>query len=263
MKQGARCFEEVFDTRKPYIIMDAGLRVVSVDRVVGTVGKCGELDTRFRYIRRKDRAETTRREKILHGMEGYNIFPPIDVYKHRGSYYVADGNRRISACKMLGVEYIDAYVKEYIYRDDEGLINGSLSRRKFEQETGLKHAELVNESGYAVLLKDISLYPRELPVREKAREWYSSVFLPACTEIKGSELVRRYPSHQPEDIFVIIARFFHEFMGGLPHGVSFGTVISGFGFAHRIPQRRLLRSAPLRLIYRVLFNKARLPKKLS
>ena len=180
MKQGARCFEEVFDTRKPYIVMDAGLRVVSVDRVVGTVGKCGELDTRFRYIRRKDLAEKTRREKILHGMEGYNIFPPIDVYKHRGSYYVADGNRRISACKMLGVEYIDAYVKEYIYRDDDELIHGSLSRRKFEQETGLRHVELVNESGYTILLKDISLYSQNLPALKRATfrwNWEIMAFL--------------------------------------------------------------------------------------
>jgi hypothetical protein len=263
MKQDVFCFEDVFNTHKPYIVMDAGLRVVSVDRVVGTVGKCGELDRNFRYVHRLSRTERRRREKILTGMVEFNVFPPIDVYLHRGSYYVVDGNRRISACKMLGVEFIDAYVKEYIYRDDQELINGALSRRKFEQETGLKHVELVNETGYAVLQKDISLYPGELPVREKAVEWYSSVFLRALKEIKDSKLIRRYPTQKPQDIYVIIVRFYHEFMGGLPQGVSFGTVISGFTFAHRIPQRRLLRAAPLRLVHRILFNKARRPEKLG
>jgi hypothetical protein len=263
MKRLVQCFEEVFDTHKPYIVMEAGLRVVSVDRVVGTVGKCGELDVSFRYIHRKDRAEKARREKILNAIEGYYIIPPIDVYLHKGSYYVADGNRRISACKMLGVEYIDAYVKEYIYSDDKELINGSLSHRKFEQETGLKHVELVNEAGYQVLLKDIFFYSKELASREKAKEWYSSVFLPACTQIKASELVHRYPGHNPEDIFVIIARFYHEFMGGLPQNASFDTVISAFEFAHRIPQRRPLRTAPFRFIHRIVFNKARNIKKMS
>ena len=262
MKRMVQCFEEAFDTRKPYIVMDAGLRVVSVDRIVGTVGKCGELDTRFRDINRGDRAEKARREKILTKMAEYSEFPPIDVYLHRGNYYVADGNRRISACKILGVEYIDANVKEYIYRDDEELINGSLSRRKFEQETGLKHVELINESGYAVLLKAISLYSPNLPVLDRAKEWHSTIFLPACEQIKDSELMRRYPAHNPEDIFVIIARFYHEFMGGAPQNVSFGTIISGFKFAHRIPQLKFLRTVPFRFIHRIVFNKARTIKKL-
>jgi hypothetical protein len=261
MKKGVLCFEDVFNTHKPYIVMDAGLRVVSVDRVVGTVGKCGELDRNFRHLHRLYRAEKRRREKILTGMEEFNVFPPIDVYLHRGSYYVVDGNRRISACKMLGVEFIDAYVKEYIYRDDQELINGALSRRKFEQETGLKNVELINETGYAVLLKDISQYRGELSVQEKAAEWYSSVFLRAIKEIKGSKLMRRYPAQKPQDIYVIIARFYHEFMGGLPQGASFGTVISGFTFAHRIPQRRLLRAAPIRFVHRILFNRAGQPGK--
>jgi hypothetical protein len=37
--------------------MDAGLRVVEVEKIIGTVDKFGELDRRFRPLRRRDRGE--------------------------------------------------------------------------------------------------------------------------------------------------------------------------------------------------------------
>ena len=240
-KKIAPCFGDVFDAAKPYVIMDGGLRVIDKDRIVGTVGKCGQLDRKFRYFGRRDRAERSRRERILEGMEEYETFPPISVYLYEGNYYVEDGHRRVAACKALGIQYIDARVKEYVYKGDERNIESALTRRRFETETGLQNIDLRYELGYSVLYRGSAHYPSDKGVKMRAQMWYSSWFLPFCAEIKNSRLVKRYPDLAPEDIYVIVVGFYDDFMGGVPPAAGFDTLISGFMFTHSIRERPLRR----------------------
>ena len=85
--------------------------------------KCGELDSTFRYIKRKDRGERSRRHRLEEAAREYRFFPPIDVLLYKGRYYVVDGNRRVSAAKGMKVEFIDAHVKEYIHKGDVELMS--------------------------------------------------------------------------------------------------------------------------------------------
>jgi len=61
MRKRVKCFDEVFDSTRAYTVFDGGLRVIEVSKIKGSVDKCGELDDRFRYIRRRDRGERSRR----------------------------------------------------------------------------------------------------------------------------------------------------------------------------------------------------------
>jgi hypothetical protein len=152
MKRRVRCFHEDFEKTKPYTVMDAGIRVIEVKQVVGTVDKCGELDDSFRYIKRRDNAERSRRYRLEQAAKRYQFFPPIDVY----------------------------------------------------------------------------LLPS---------------FYPALTE---------------GDIFVLIVRFYREFMGGVPTE-DFHVLISGFMFAHTIPERRIWRKYPFRLIGKLITHREEKP----
>ena len=48
-------------------------------------------------------------------------------------------------------------------------------------------------------------------------------------------------------------------MGGYPPGASYDTLLSGFRFAQRLPDRRPLRAAPFRLLLAILGARSRGP----
>ncbi len=255
-KRVVTCFDDVFDGKRAHVVMDAGLRVVETRRITGTVDKCGELDSVFHYIRRRDRQERSRRFHMEKAMERYESMPPIDAFLFKGEYYVVDGNRRVSTAIAMGVEFIDAHVKEYVYKDDAIGMSGALSRRRFENRTGLRNINLTYEIGYRTLMSQIDEYPGSADFEVRARAWYNEKYLPACSELKASVLPLKYRDLRTGDIYVLVSDFFSQYMGGLPAGVSFGTCISGFLFAHAIPQKRFFRAIPFKLVNRLLHGKA-------
>jgi hypothetical protein len=257
MTRYARCFSEDFDHSKPHVIMDAGIRVLEVSKIVGTVDKCGELDANFQYVSRSDRSEISRRNRLEEAVKKYHFFPAIDVYQYRGRYYVEDGNRRVATVRALKIDFIDAHVKEYILKEDEEALAGALARRRFESETGLRNIKLVHERGYEVLYSEIGRYPLKDGITQKAKQWYSGFYLDSCKKIQQSPLPEKYPDLNVGDIFVIIMQFYREFMKTIPENVRFETLISGFMFARMIPQKRLYRLFPFRFIRGLIFGEKR------
>ena len=259
MKKLAECFENVLDKKTPYTVLDAGIRVVEVSKIVGTMDKCGELDRSFRYIKRNDRVEKSRWSRIKDAAKRYEFFPPVDVNLYKGKYYVVDGNRRVAAAKALEMEFIDANVKEFIPGSEKELLSGALYRRRFESETGLKNIRLTSEIGYRLLLEEIELYSGASNTH-RAKQWYSSCYLPFCAQIGRSEMQSFYPGLSEGDLFVLVVRFYRDFVDmrcskthlSGAQDFSFGTLISGFMFAHRIPERRMFRSVPFRLLNRLV-----------
>jgi hypothetical protein len=270
------CFAEEVARVGTYRTLDAGPRVIEVARITGTVDKCGELDGRFRLLgRRRDRRERFRRRRLEQADLAVVDLPPISVYQLSGRYFVIDGNRRVAEAKRQKLEYMDAQVTEVIPLSDSAALEGAASRRRFERETGLRNVRLTYESGYATLLEDIPTFGRagaaaagaganaagaasggpgvdEPPSREQVRRWHSGFFLPACELLSGSSLSRRFPGAQPGDLFVTVARFYRDLLGGYPPGASYQTLLSGFRFARRLPERRPLRAAPFRLLLAAL-----------
>lgn len=257
MRRRVRCFYEDFNKTAPYTIMDAGIRVIELKRIVGTVDKCGELDEGFSYIKRKDNIERSRRYRLEQATKRYHFFPPIEVCLYRGNYYVVDGHRRVAASMALKIEFIDAHVLEYIHKSEGGAISGALLRRRFESETGLRNINLTVESGYGVLLEEVKKFHGE-GISENLKKWYSEIFLPACSVIRESQLLSFYPELNERDIFVLIARFYNDFMGGIP-AEDFQAVISGFMFAHSIPEHRRWRNSPFRLLGKLINRRGKFP----
>jgi hypothetical protein len=219
--------------------------------------------------RRRDRRERYRRRVLERVDLAVTDLPPIAVYLLRGEYFVLDGNRRVAAAMRQKVEYMDAQVTECIPLSDRAALEGAASRRRFEQETGLKNVRLAFESGYSTLEEEIADFGHadaaagaaEPAPRERARRWHSTFFRPACALLERSSLSRRFPDAEPGDLYVTVARFYRDLMGGYPPGASYESLLSGFRFARRLPDRRPLRAAPFRLLLSLLGARARRPLK--
>jgi hypothetical protein len=155
---------------------------------------------------------------------------------------------------------MDAHVIECLPLSDREALEGAVLRRRFEQETGLKSLRLIYERGYATLLREVNDFIPESGVagelRERARSWNSRFFLPACELIRRSSLPAAFPQAGEADLFVMIARFYQDLIGGYPSKISYESLLSGFLFARKLRSRRLLRRPPMRLLYRLLQGRA-------
>jgi hypothetical protein len=248
----ARCFYEDFDSSEPYSIVQVGLRVIDVASILGTVDKCGELDRKFRYIKRGDLAEYLRRLNVQNATNPFEFLPPISVYRFQGSYYVVDGHRRVAAALQNKMDYIDADIKEFVHQKDEGARTGLFARRRIESEAGLKQIRLKRNENYAFLLEEIEAYPGGETLQEKASKWANERFYPFCRAIERSGLSSRYPDLYSGDIYALVLSFYRDFMGDIPEGMSSETLISGYLFAHRLRQRRIYRIPFFGLVFRAL-----------
>lgn len=241
-----KCFADVFEKDRPYTTMDGGLKPIETRMITGTVDKCGDLDDQFRYKRRGNMKEKYRRHMLERAAKRYEFFPPIKAIKYKNEYFVEDGNRRVATAKEAGIDFLDAYITEYIHDDDEQAMEGALARRRFEVDTGIKNITLINETGFRQLLRELERF------EGTPREWKSQWFLPGCRAIEESSLPKKYPDLRTEDMYVLLSSFYFDFMGGYPENISFESLISGYIFARNIKNPRPLRFFLFRIIFSLL-----------
>ena len=87
-----------------------GQRVVRLSEVVGSVGRCSQFDGSF--MPTSDGART-RWERIDRAFHRGEELPPVSLYEIGGTYFVLDGNHRVSVYRYHGVDLLDAVVTEF------------------------------------------------------------------------------------------------------------------------------------------------------
>ena len=88
----------------------AEIRAVRVEQIVGSVGRSSQFDSGFMPAKRSLEGRWKRVDRAFHrGVE----LPPVVLYEIGGSYFVVDGNHRISVARYHGVEMIDSEVTAF------------------------------------------------------------------------------------------------------------------------------------------------------
>jgi len=108
-------YEEVIQALGFVSERSAGLKVVPLDQIVGSVGRGRDFDRRFRPTSARSRG---RWEQIAAAARRGESFPPIDLMKVGELYFVRDGHHRVSVARALGRTDIDAYTTEVVTRID-------------------------------------------------------------------------------------------------------------------------------------------------
>lgn len=212
--------EAAFDTR------DRGIRSVPLDRIVGSVGRYHDFDSRFRF---KQNIPSERLQWVRDAMREARPLKPVELYQIKDEYYVSDGNHRIAAAKELGHDEILARIVEFIPSKDT--LHGILYRERaeFADLTQLPaEITLTEVSQYACLLDQISDHQVYLereqgqPVafKEAALDWYRTVYRPLCTIIKRGRLVESFPGRTVADLYAYIT--FHHWKQGRKRNYGIG-----------------------------------------
>jgi len=204
--------EAAFDHR------DRGIRTVPLNRIVGSVGRYKDFDSRFRF---KTTVPSDRLEWIKNAMREGRTLGPVKVFEIKDEFYVQDGNHRIAAAKELGHDEILAHIEEFI--PSKNTLQNILyrDRAEFADRTRLPaEINLTEVSQYAYLLEQISEHQQylqetgedEVTFEKAALDWFRTIYRPLCTIIKRSRLVDSFPERTIDDLFAYIT--FHQWKEG-------------------------------------------------
>jgi hypothetical protein len=184
---------------------DAGLQVVPLDAIVGTVDKLQGFDRRFRPT---TPAVRRRWESIAAAMRRGQAMPPVDLYKVGEAYFVKDGHHRVSVARALGHPDIDARVTEVVTKVGAGrdLLRGDLPLKSHER-VFLERVPLPASArgrvrpsdpwAFAALAEGVEgwgwRWSQEhgelIDRRELARRWYEEEYVPVVTLLRDAGLL--------------------------------------------------------------------------
>lgn len=86
-----------------------GMQFIEVEKVAGSVGRYRDFDGSFLPLKQSMGYRWSRIDRAY--LRGENL-PPVSLYKIGDTYFVRDGNHRVSVARYHGVEWIDAEVVE-------------------------------------------------------------------------------------------------------------------------------------------------------
>jgi uncharacterized ParB-like nuclease family protein len=211
-------FEEVRSGLRLGQRIDRGLQEIPLDHIRGSVGRYDDFTSAF-LSRKRHLQERWERVDVAM-MAGKT--PPIYVYQVGESYFVLDGNHRVSIARQRGSKTIEAYVREFptpfgLSPDadiDELLIKSE--RIGFLEKIGQGSPPAVREivftcpECYGDLLDMIEIYrqgfeeaeEKPVSIENAVSAWYDEVYGPAIETIRKNNLLDRFSNRTDADLFI-------------------------------------------------------------
>ena len=210
-----------------YEYRDRGRQTVELSKIVGSVNRYLDFDSRFRL--KRDRPQE-RLNTIRSIMQQGKPLPPVDLYKIKDGYFVLDGNHRIAVAKERGFKEINARVVEFL--PSRATAQNILYRDKteFQDKTGLRISIALTEPGqYRNLLRQINRHREflsdqagsEVPLKEAAEDWYNTIYCPLTAIVEKAGLLDSFPGRSAADLYAYIS--VHQWERD--HSRSFGSMI--------------------------------------
>jgi hypothetical protein len=203
-----------------------GVRAISVDCIVGSLGRFRDFDRAFLPTQTHTRERWQRVDRAHYDNI---VLPPIKVYQVDEVYFVRDGNHRVSVAREQGVEFIDAEVVEVFSRvpvtpdlTAEDLVMLG-EQAEFMEATHLNalcpeaHIEFSVPGHYRTLLEHVVVHryfmgleqQREIPWEKTVTHWYDTVYLPVIQIIREQGVLKEFPHRTDTDLYLWIMDHLH------------------------------------------------------
>lgn len=236
-KENLESFSEVQKRENAYNSVYIGIKEISLEKIVGSVEKYKDFDKNF--VPAKDIIKQ-RWMSIYIGYIDENMLPPVILYKIKDSYYVYDGNHRISVAKFLNFVSIEAEVEEFLPSKDDTDEIIYRESMLFEKETGIGNVILTNPSKYKYLRNEIENYMNFLhkkknenvDYKKAAENWNRNVFVPVKTLIKENNILKNFNGENINDLFLFILD--HKYFLSKNRGENIGYLFSAIDFINMV-----------------------------
>jgi hypothetical protein len=226
-------FDEVVRKLKLKQSIYRGVQEIPLKNIAGSTGRYEDF-TRHFLPRSSDQRNKERWRTIYTLAQTGKGFPPIDVYKIDQTYFVKDGNHRVSVARKLGWDTIQAHVTELPtpiplspdVEPDELLIKEEcayfLAKTQLDKTRpdSQRHLDFSEPVGYERLLKHIELHryllekERDQPLADDpdtafqlaAADWYDHVYLPMIEAVRHMGVIKHFPGRSESDLYMWLIR---------------------------------------------------------
>ena len=259
-------------TNETYI----GMKVIPIEKIVGSEGRYNDFDNRFfpKSSHLKNRWEHVDQAAI----ESIDL-PPIKVYEIAGLYFVRDGNHRVSVAKARGTEFIDAEVvslqSEITIKKPDN-INDIIrqiinyEKRVFYSETGFGDItdywclDFSRTGRYDVIYNHILTHKyfinqnkaEEVTMEEAILSWFNNVYLPLAINIRKKHILRSFPKRTIGDLYVWIVRYWNDLKMKFGNDIPIDQAITKFKKTYKIPFYKRFLNRIKSIILRKAMNNA-------
>lgn len=259
-------------TNETYI----GMKVIPIEKIVGSEGRYNDFDNRFfpKSSHLKNRWEHVDQAAI----ESIDL-PPIKVYEIAGLYFVRDGNHRVSVAKARGTEFIDAEVvslQSEITLKKPDNINDIIrqiinyEKRVFYSETGFGDItdywclDFSRTGRYDVIYNHILTHKyfinqnkaEEVTMEEAILSWFNNVYLPLAINIRKKHILRSFPKRTIGDLYVWIVRYWNDLKMKFGNDIPIDQAITKFKKTYKIPFYKRFLNKIKSIILRKAMNNA-------
>ncbi len=215
-------FEKVRQILKTQGSIERGLQEIPLDAIIGSVNRYEDFTRSFLPRNAISPHRWARIEIEATGLAG---LPPIEVYRVGESYFVIDGNHRVSVARHFGAESIQAYVHEVPSRvnltpmDNLEDLLLKIGHVQFLENTQIENLipeadlRLTAPGQYHLLEEHITVhryymgldYQRDIDPEEAVTHWYETVYLPVIKIIREQGLQREFPDRTEADLYLWLA----------------------------------------------------------
>ncbi len=220
-------YEEV---RKQLIATGKSKQVLTdipLEAIVGSVGRYTDFTRSFLPLQDSDRVRWANIEVEFNSLEG---LPAIEVYKIGDTYFVIDGNHRISVARQIGATHIEAFVTEVKTKvplspdtkPDDLILKARYARFLEQTRLDAHHPDIdltmTSPGNYRILEHQIETHcyylqqekQRDVPYQEAAADWFDHTYMPIVEVIRARGMLRDFPNRTEADLFVWIAKHTEE-----------------------------------------------------
>ena len=222
--------QEVRDIIKPGSESYRGMKAVPISLITGSEGRYRDFN---RYFLPRHQHLRGRWERVDQAHHKQVILPAIKLYEIGGTYFVRDGNHRVSVARAQGVEFIDAEVislgsrvrlKAGMTAQELKRVVITLEKKEFFAFTGLAGIrpqaiiEFSATGRYDEIIRHINGHKyylnqgqeKEISFEEGLISWFDNVYLPLVKVIADEKILKYFPGRTEADLYVWIVRHWDD-----------------------------------------------------
>jgi hypothetical protein len=255
-------FNEVSQRLRLKTAMYRGVQTIPLNKIVGSVGRYNDFNSAFLPRKKAIGARWQAVAALYLNPSGKGI-PPIEVYKVGDSYFVRDGNHRVSVSRQLKLKEIEAHIWEYPEliegvdgNADLDTILIEAQRRDFLEQTQLDklrpdhNIRLTGPGAYTELQRQIAQYQKVLekideqpiPYEDAVTAWYDMLYEMTIRVIEETGVMEQFPDRTAADFYVWITRYHSRLKRRYGRRVMLREAVTDFTEEQRSPLKRLWRT---------------------
>ena len=252
-----------------------GMKVIPIDKIVGSEGRYNDFDNRFfpKSSHLKNRWQHVDEAAIQD-----ITLPPIKVYEIAGLYFVRDGNHRVSVAKARGTEFIDAEVVSLqseiklkkansLKEIQKQIIN--YEKRVFYSETCFGDItdywclDFSRPGRYDVIYNHILTHKyymnqdkqEEVSLEEAIKSWFFNVYFPLVSIIREKYILKNFPGRTLGDLYVWTVRYWDDLKKQFGDNIPMDQAVTDFQKRYKIPlSKRILNRIKCIILRKAIYS---------